>query len=134
MTHSLPKRLLCGTAFAALLAPGAALADPTASINLTWVFGEGFAIGVKGFSNDESGEAAATIGVDYVFSAQQFRPNVGVAYIDDDWFVGLDIGVFGTDFSGANFGIGVGPIDSDDGSSPGGPGPGGSDPGEGGDS
>ncbi|MEP2780981.1 MAG: hypothetical protein ABJV60_04690 [Lentilitoribacter sp.] len=108
------SRLLGGTALATLLLPLQASADPTASIAFSWVFGEGFAIGAKAFSNDESGEAAATIGLDYIFSAEQFRPNIGVAYLDDDFFVDLNIGVLNSDFSEVNFGIGVGPIDSDD--------------------
>ncbi|SLN16591.1 hypothetical protein PSA7680_00467 [Pseudoruegeria aquimaris] len=131
MALEFPKRLLCSTAAAALISPGIALADPTASINLSWVFGEGVAIGVKAFSNDESGEAAATIGLDYLFSAQQLRPNVGVAYIDDDFFIGADIGMLNTDWSSFNFGIGVGPVDSQNGAPSGPGGPGGSDPGEG---
>lgn len=112
------RRLLGGTAFAALMLPFQANADPTASIAFTWVFGEGFAIGAKAFSNDESGKAAATIGLDYLFSAEQWRPNIGVAYLDDDFFVDLNVGVNNADFSEVNVGIGVGPIDSDDGDDP----------------
>ncbi len=118
MTKKPLRKLLGGTAFAALLMPMQSHADPTASIAFSWVFGEGFAIGVKAFSNDESGKAAATLGLDYLFAAEEWRPNVGVAYLDDDFFIDLNVGVLNSDFSQVNVGIGIGPLDSDDDDTP----------------
>lgn len=115
LSHSFSRAFRRSTFAVAMMAPATVLADPTASINLSWVFGEGFAIGVKAFSNDKSGEAAATIGLDYLFAAQELRPNIGVAYLDDDYFVGIGIGVLNSDWSSVNFGIDVGPLDGDDG-------------------
>jgi len=77
---------------AALLAGQAAQADPALGVSVSYVFGEGFAAGVKVFSTDEEEEVAGYLGVDYVFMSGQVRPNLGVAYLFDSAFLGADIG------------------------------------------
>jgi hypothetical protein len=61
-------------------------------VSVSYVFGEGFAAGVKVFSTDEEEEVAGYLGVDYVFTSGQVRPNLGVAYLFDSAFLGADIG------------------------------------------
>jgi hypothetical protein len=77
---------------AALLAGQATHADPALGVSVSYVFGEGFAAGVKVFSTDEEEEVAGYLGVDYVFTSGQVRPNLGVAYLFDSAFLGADIG------------------------------------------
>jgi hypothetical protein len=77
---------------AALLAGQAVHADPALGVSVSYVFGEGFAAGVKVFSTDEEEEVAGYLGVDYVFMSGQVRPNLGVAYLFDSAFLGADIG------------------------------------------
>ena len=84
-------------------------ADPTVSAGLTWVFGKGAAVGLKLFSTNREGDAAATLGIDYLFNSGAWRSNVGVAYIDNGVFFDLNLG-FGN--GEMDFGAGIGPIDS----------------------
>jgi hypothetical protein len=77
---------------AAIAAGNSVAADPTVGVGVSYVFGEGFAAGVKVFSTDKKDEFAAYAGVDYVFNSRQFRPNLGAAYLFEDAFVGGDIG------------------------------------------
>ncbi|GGE39714.1 hypothetical protein [Actibacterium pelagium] len=90
-------------------------ANPTISIALSWVFGKGAAFGVKAFSTDREGDAALTLGIDYLFNDQSWRPNIGAAYIDNNAFIDLNLG-FGN--GGTDFGVGIGPIDSSQDSAP----------------
>lgn len=77
---------------ATLLAGQTVHADPALGVSVSYVFGEGFAAGVKVFSTDEEDEVAGYLGVDYVFMSGQVRPNLGVAYLFDSAFLGADIG------------------------------------------
>jgi len=108
---------LCATAVFAFTAVSASAqeapssdgGDPTFSIALTWVFGKGPAVGLKAFSTDREGDAALTLGIDYLFNSGAWRPNIGAAYIDDDAFLDLSFGFGAQEF---DFGVGIGPIDS----------------------
>ena len=84
-------------------------ADPTVSAGLTWVFGKGAALGLKLFSTNREGDTAATLGIDYLLRSGSWRPNVGVAHINDGTFFDLNFG-FGS--GEVDFGVGIGPIDS----------------------
>jgi hypothetical protein len=116
-------KVLATAAALALSAHGAASdailethdASPTVSVGFSWVFGQGFGVGAKIFSTDRSGRGAATLGMDYLFTGQRWRPNVGVAYLKDGGFVGLNMG-FGE--GGLDFGLGLGPVDTSEGGRP----------------
>ena len=67
-------------------------ADPGVGIGFSYVFGEGAAIGLKVFSDDEEDQGVAEIGIDYVFPSQAWRPHLGAAYLGDDYFVDVNLG------------------------------------------
>jgi hypothetical protein len=98
---------------AALLAGQAAQADPALGVSVSYIFGEGFAAGVKVFSTDEEEEVAGYLGVDYVFMSGQVRPNLGVAYLFDSAFLGADIG-WDIEDGVANFALSGGYADTTD--------------------
>lgn len=97
----------------ALAAPAAA--DPTLGLGLTFTWGGGSqgdtGVGLRVFSNDERKEFVGTLGVDYMLGSRSVRPNVGVAYLARNSYVGMDIGYdFGS--SGVNVGVGLGLADT----------------------
>jgi hypothetical protein len=98
---------------AALLSGQAAHADPALGVSVSYVFGEGFAAGVKVFSTDEEDEVAGYLGVDYVFMSGQVRPNLGVAYLFDSAFLGADVG-WDIEDGVANFALSGGYADTTD--------------------
>jgi hypothetical protein len=98
---------------ALLLAGQAAQADPAFGVSVSYVFGEGFAAGVKVFSTDEEDEVAGYLGVDYVFTSGQVRPNLGVAYLFDSAFLGADVG-WDIEDGVANFALSGGYADTTD--------------------
>lgn len=98
---------------AALLVGQPVAADPAAGVSVSYVFGEGFAAGLKVFSNDEEDEVVGYLGVDYVFSSRTVRPNAGVAYLFEDAFIGADVG-WDIAAGVANFGLSGGWADTTD--------------------
>lgn len=86
-------------------------ADPAAGVGVSYIFGEGFAAGVKVFSDDQEDEFVGYLGVDYVFGSRQVRPNAGVAYLFEDAFLGGDIG-WDLSAQGVNFGLSGGWADT----------------------
>lgn len=85
-----------------------ALADPTVGLGLSFSFGGGkpqTGIGLRVFSDDERDSFVGSVGVDYMFGTQSFRGTVGGAYLGNDTYLGLDMGL---DFNGGGFGFGFG--------------------------
>lgn len=101
------KSIFAAAAVALSLAAPVA-ADPTLGLGLTITFGNGSVdtgLGVRLFSDDEKNQAALSLGLDYMFVNQSFRPAVGVAYLMDSSYLELNGGVMiGT----GEFGLGVG--------------------------
>lgn len=101
------KSLFTASALAlALAAPVAA--DPTLGFGLTITFGNGkvdTGLGVRVFSDDEQDQAALSLGLDYMFVEQSFRPTVGVAYLMDNSYIELNGGVM---INSGEFGFGLG--------------------------
>lgn len=95
-----------------------AKADPAIGFGISFAFGGSgggveTGLGVRLTSDDEKDSAVATVGIDYMFQSQRWRPTVGVAYLGDNMYVGLDLG-FGLNGEGLDFGVGVGAIDTKD--------------------
>lgn len=103
------------TPTAVLLALGLALplasparADPAVGVGVSILFGGESSLGLRIFSSDRRNRAAASVGLDYVFRSQRIRPTIGAAYLGNNAYIGLDMGLDlargGVDFSA---GIGV---------------------------
>jgi hypothetical protein len=88
-----------------------ASADAAVGVGLTFVFGGGAGIGARVFSNDEEDKGALSAGVDYMFQQRRLRPTVGVAYLGDGAYFGVDMG-FDMNGGGVDFGVGVGGVDT----------------------
>lgn len=93
----------------ALAAPVAA--DPTLGLGVTFTWGGGSqgdtGVGLRVFSDDERSKVVGSLGVDYMLSARNIRPNVGVAYLASKSYVGMDIGYNFTE-SSLDVGVGLG--------------------------
>ncbi|MCF2903795.1 hypothetical protein L0666_02245 [Octadecabacter sp. CECT 8868] len=91
-----------------------ALADPAIGFGFSVAFGGGdmeTGVGLRAFSDDEEDSFVASVGVDYMFQSKRVRPTVGAAYLGDDTYFGVDMG-FGLRGEGADFGVGVGVLDT----------------------
>ncbi len=94
------------------MAPLPAAADPSVGFGFNYIFGGEVSVGLRIFSTDEPEKAAGALGLDYVFNSQRVRPTVGIAYLDDDVYLGLDMG-YNFNTSGVDFSIGLGVVDTD---------------------
>ena len=100
------KPLIALAAVLSLSTP--ALADPTVGLGMSFSFGGGkpqTGIGLRVFSDNERDSFVGSVGVDYMFGSQSFRGTVGGAYLGNDTYLGLDMGL---DFNGGWFGFGFG--------------------------
>lgn len=100
-----------------------ALADPTVGLGLTFTFGGGqvdTGLGLRVFSDDDSESVVASVGIDYMFRSQSWRGTVGAAYLGEDAYIGLDLGL-GLGDRSIDFGISVGGVNTEDGSGGGAP-------------
>lgn len=87
------------------MATTASASDVGYGVGLSYVFGQGFAVGVKAFSDDEADEVAAGVGIDYVFANNALRPNIGIAYLGDGYY---GDGTLGYNLGSGHFDLGVG--------------------------
>lgn len=100
-----------GTALAAPVS-----ADPSIGIGFSLSFGGGqpqLGAGARVFSDDEEDELAASVGLDYVFTTQSWRPTIGAAYLMNDSYLGLDAG-YNYTLGAFDVGAGAGLADTDD--------------------
>lgn len=104
--------VLAGTALI-LTSVGASASDVGFGIGISYVFGEGPALGIKAFSNDEDNEAVVSVGLDYVFSSQSIRPNIGVGYQGEGYYGDANVG-YSLEKQTVDFGLGGGWSNSDD--------------------
>jgi hypothetical protein len=115
MSKAINKSFL-SIAAAAAFAFGASAAqadDVGFGLGVSYVFGSGFAVGVKAFSNDEDNETVAALGLDYLVQAGAFRPNIGVAYQGEGYYTDANVG-YNLGTGAIDFGFGGGASDSDD--------------------
>jgi hypothetical protein len=89
-------------------------ADPALGFGLNFTFGNGklnTGAGVRVFSNDEEDNAAASIGLDYMFGSQSWRGSLGATYLMDNSYIELN-GGYDFNNGGFDFGIGGGAADT----------------------
>lgn len=102
------KNHLSGALLAAFLVSGGAVqAEPSFGFGLTYVFGGDWAVGVRVFHDDEPESAVLALGFDYKFGSQAFRPTIGAAYLDQDFYIDFSLG-YDTRLQALDYGIGVG--------------------------
>ena len=92
------------------LAAQPAAADSSLGAGFSLSFGGGkpqAGIGIRLFSSDKRDKAAASVGMDYILGARQFRPTFGAAWMGNDTYLGADVG-FGLGGGGMDFGLGLG--------------------------
>lgn len=101
------KKAIAAICLALGHAPVAAQADPSFGVGVSFIFGGDVAVGVRVFSDDRAERGALALGLDYKLRGRSWRPNVGAAYLDEDWYVALSLGY---DFSAqsVDFGGGLG--------------------------
>lgn len=81
--------------------------NPTVALTLSFAFGSGGVepgIGLRVLSDNRRTRAAATVGLDYMFTSESFRGTVGAAYIGRNIVGGADVGY---NFSSGNFDFGL---------------------------
>lgn len=104
------KKRILGTTALALVLAAPAFSDPSVGFGFTMTFGGesvDYGVGVRLFSDDEQDELVASLGLDYMFQSQRFRPTVGAAYLGDNSYISIDLG-FGLNGGGIDFGAGIG--------------------------
>jgi len=109
------RRISMALALSLGLAAPAAQADPTVGFGLSIALGGSspdVGFGVRLFSDDEQESAVASIGVDYIFRSNSLRPTVGVAYLDKDFYLGLDLG-YNFASGGIDYGVSAGGVDTE---------------------
>jgi len=83
---------------------------PTVGLGLSFGFGAGgvqTGIGIRVFSNNRSKTTVGSVGIDYMLPSQTWRGTVGVGYMQNNGYVGLDLG-FGLTDGAVSFGLGLG--------------------------
>lgn len=73
-----------------------AAADPTVGLGVSFSFGVGkpidTGVGLRVFTNNRRNSTVGSLGIDYMFAAQEFRGTLGVAALRRNVFLGLDVG------------------------------------------
>lgn len=100
------KSIVLSGALAALVAvPAPVIAEPSFGFGVSFVFGGGVAVGGRIFSTDQPKNGAVALGIDYNIQSGTWRPNVAIAYLEDDYYVDLSLGLTG---GYVDYGIGIG--------------------------
>lgn len=72
------------------------LSDPTVGFGISIGFGPGkqpeTGMGLRVFSDDQPENTVASFGVDYIFGSSSFRPTAGIAQLEGNSYIGLDLG------------------------------------------
>ena len=102
------KNIVLSGALAAMIAvPAPVTADPSFGFGISFIFGGGVAVGGRIFSTDKPQKGALSLGLDYMFGSGAWRPLVGVAYLDDNYYLDFSLGL-GTQSGELDYGIGIG--------------------------
>ena len=102
------RNIVLSAALAVTLAiPAPAMAGPSFGFGVSFVFGGGVALGARVFSTDKPKSGAVSLGIDYMLNSGSWRPNVGVAYLKEDYYVDFTLGV-GALSGEIDYGIGIG--------------------------
>ncbi|KPA21933.1 hypothetical protein shim_18180 [Shimia sp. SK013] len=89
------------------LMPVAAKADPSFGFGISFIIGGDVSVGVRVFSDDEAERGALALGLDYKLRSKAWRPNIGAAYLDEDFYVDLNLGL-DLSTNELDYGIGLG--------------------------
>ncbi|WP_424976191.1 hypothetical protein [Dinoroseobacter sp. S124A] len=110
--------MMKSTALALVAALGLSVpaqADPTIGFGFTMAFSGGepnAGVGLRLFSDDEQDSTVGSLGVDYMFRTRVFRPTVGIAFLDEDYYLGLDLG-YDSALNLLDFGVSGGLVDTE---------------------
>ena len=104
------SKTMTSAAMVAAMMAAPAVAEPVLGLGVTLWFGSGetqTGIGVRVFSDDQNESLVGSLGLDYILQSEALRPTLGIAYLQDDAYVGLDLGF---DLSGGpiHYGAGLG--------------------------
>jgi len=102
--------IIAGALASMVAIPAPVLAEPSIGFGVSYVFGGGgggggVAVGARIFSTDQPDKAAVGLGIDYNISSGTWRPNVGVAYLQDDIYMDLSLGLSD---GFVDYGVGIG--------------------------
>lgn len=101
------KQISVATLLAASAISQTAQADVGFGGGITYIFGQGFAVGIKAFTNNDEDEATGSIGLDYVLPSGGWRPNIGVGYLGNNVYGDFNAG-YNTQSGTWDFGVGAG--------------------------
>lgn len=107
------KKLTFVSLIAASMLSPTSQADVGFGGGITYIFGQGFAVGVKAFTSNNEDEAAGSIGLDYMLPTGGWRPNVGISYLGDNIYGDINVG-YDYQQSSWNFGVGAGGVNTEE--------------------
>ncbi|WP_415884121.1 hypothetical protein [Neptuniibacter sp. QD34_54] len=107
------KKISIVAAIAASLATPYSQADVGAGLGVTYIFGQGFAVGVKAFTDDKEDKAVGSVGIDYMLSTKAWRPNVGIGYLNDNIYTDVTAG-YDLQQNSWTFGLGAGAANTEE--------------------
>jgi outer membrane protein W len=107
------KKISLVAAITASLAIPYSQADVGAGVGITYVFGQGIAVGVKAFTDDKEDKAVGSVGIDYMLSTKAWRPNVGIGYLNDNIYTDATAG-YDLQQNAWTFGLGAGAADTEE--------------------
>ncbi|WP_341707260.1 hypothetical protein [Halopseudomonas sp.] len=90
----------------------ASASDIGFGVGISYIFGQGPAVGIKAFSDDDANTVVGAVGLDYVFSSSGLRPNIGVGYLGKGYYGDANLG-YNLGDGGFDFGVGAGWSDAD---------------------
>lgn len=105
------KKLSLAVIVAASLATPLAQADAGIGVGMTYVIGQGAAVGMKVFTRDREDQTVGSAGLDYMLGSGKVRPNVGIGYLGNNIYGDVNAGY---DFQNSawNLGVGAGVLDT----------------------
>lgn len=101
------RTVIASGAITTALAATPAMADPSFGFGFTILKGGNVSVGAKVFSTDKPESAALSLGIDYNFDTKGFRPNLGVAYLEGDFYVDGNVG-YDLNAGQLDYGLGIG--------------------------
>jgi len=107
------KQLFLAVAIASLTTAPVAQADTGIGGGISYVFGQGLAVGVKLLTTDKKDKTIASVGLDYMLGTGTWRPNVGLGYLGDKVYGDLNTG-YNYQNGTWDFGMSAGVADSED--------------------
>ena len=101
------------SAFAMSLVSSMAQAEAGFGAGLTYVFGEGVAIGAKIFTSNKEDKAVGSAGLDYLVKSGDWRPNIGIGYLGKNTYGDVNAG-YNYHAGEWSFGVGIGGVNTED--------------------